>query len=137
MSDDVHEDFIRQLFEAHQVPRVTVAWQGGEPTLMGLEFFRRSMALQKKYAKNGTRIDNTFQTNGILLNDEWCRFFRENNYLVGLSMDGPKEYHDFYRKDNGGQGPSNALCRQPGSFRNIGWNSMSFVPSTERMLITH
>ena len=87
---------------------------GGEPTLMGLEFFRRSMALQKKYAKNGTRIDNTFQTNGILLNDEWCRFFRENNYLVGLSMDGPKEYHDFYRKDNGGQGTFKRVMQAAG-----------------------
>ncbi len=104
MSDQVHEAYIKQLFEAHQVPQVTVAWQGGEPTLMGLDFFRRSVELQKKYAKPGTRIENTFQTNGILLNDEWCQFFHENNFLIGLSMDGPKELHDFYRKDKGGHG---------------------------------
>jgi len=104
MSDEVHEAYIKQLFEAHQVPQVTVAWQGGEPTLMGLDFFRRSVELQKKYAKPGTRIENTFQTNGILLNDEWCQFFHENNFLIGLSMDGPKELHDFYRKDKGGHG---------------------------------
>jgi len=104
MSDEVHEAYIRQLLEAHQVPQVTVAWQGGEPTLMGLDFFRRSVELQKKYAKPGTRIENTFQTNGILLNDEWCQFFHENNFLVGLSLDGPKELHNFYRKDKGGQG---------------------------------
>jgi uncharacterized protein len=104
MSDEVHEAYIRQLFEAHTVPQVTVAWQGGEPTLMGLDFFRRSLEFQKKYAKPGTRIENTFQTNGILLDDEWCRFFHENNFLIGLSMDGPKELHDFYRKDNGGHG---------------------------------
>jgi uncharacterized protein len=104
MSDEVHEAYIRQLFESHQVPQVTVAWQGGEPTLMGLEFFRRSVELQKKYAKPGTRIENTFQTNGILLNDEWCQFFHENNFLVGLSLDGPKELHDYYRKDKGGHG---------------------------------
>jgi uncharacterized protein len=104
MSDEVHEAYIRQLLEAHQVPQVTVAWQGGEPTLMGLDFFRRSVELQKKYAKPGTRIENTFQTNGILLDEEWCRFFHENNFLIGLSLDGPKELHDFYRKDKGGQG---------------------------------
>jgi uncharacterized protein len=104
MSDEVHEAYIKQLFEAHQVPQVTVAWQGGEPTLMGLDFFRRSVELQKKYAKPNTRIENTFQTNGILLNDEWCRFFHENNFLIGLSMDGPKKLHDFYRKDKGGHG---------------------------------
>ncbi|MBN2409160.1 MAG: anaerobic sulfatase maturase [Candidatus Aminicenantes bacterium] len=104
MSDEVHEVYIRQLLEAHQVPQVTVAWQGGEPTLMGLDFFRRSVGLQKKYRKSGTRIENTFQTNGILLSEEWCRFFRENNFLVGLSLDGPKELHDVYRKDKGGRG---------------------------------
>ena len=70
MSDEVHEAYIRQLFEAHQVPQVIVAWQGGEPTLMGLDFFKRSVEFQKKYAKPGTRIENTIQTNGILLNDE-------------------------------------------------------------------
>jgi uncharacterized protein len=75
MADKVHEAYIRQLLEAHQVPQVTVAWQGGEPKLMGLAFFRRSMELQKKYAKTGKQIENTFQTNGNLLNDEWCRFF--------------------------------------------------------------
>ena len=104
MSDEVHESYIRQLLEAHQVPQVTIAWQGGEPTLMGLDFFRRSVELQKKYAKPGTRIENTFQTNGILLNDEWCQFFHENNFLIGLSLDGPKELHDAYRKDKGGHG---------------------------------
>ncbi len=111
MSDEVHEAYIKQLFEAHQVPQVTVAWQGGEPTLMGLDFFRRSMGLQKKYAKPGTRIENTFQTNGILLNDEWCQFFHENNFLIGLSMDGPKELHDFYRKDKGGHGTFERVVR--------------------------
>ena len=104
MSDEVHEAYIRQLMEAHHVPQVTVAWQGGEPTLMGLNFFRRSVEIQKKYAKPDTSIENTFQTNGILLNDEWCRFFHENNFLIGLSIDGPKELHDFYRKDKAGNG---------------------------------
>ena len=104
MPDEVHEAYIRQLLEAHQVPQVTIAWQGGEPTLMGLDFFRRSVELQKKYRKPGTRIENTFQTNGILLDDDWCRFFHDNGFLVGLSLDGPKELHDVHRKDKGGQG---------------------------------
>jgi uncharacterized protein len=104
MSDEVHDAYIRQLFDAHQVPQVTVAWQGGEPTLMGLDFFRRSVQLQQSCARPGTRIENTFQTNGILLDDEWCQFFHENNFLIGLSMDGPKELHDAYRTDRGGRG---------------------------------
>jgi len=111
MSDEVHEAYIRQLFQAHQVPRVTVAWQGGEPTLMGLDFFRRSVELQRKYRKPGVMVENTFQTNGILLDDEWCRFFRENNFLVGLSIDGPRELHDRYRKDKGGKGTFEGASR--------------------------
>ena len=104
MSDEVHEAYIRQLLEAHQVPQVTVAWQGGEPTLMGLDFFRRSVELQAKYLKPGTRIENTFQTNGILLNGDWCEFFHDNGFLVGLSLDGPRELHDVHRKDKKGRG---------------------------------
>ncbi len=104
MSGEVHDTYITQLFAAHRVPRVTVAWQGGEPTLMGLEFYRRSVAFQKTHAKPGTVIENTFQTNGILLDDEWCRFFYENNFLVGLSLDGPRALHDTYRKDKTGKG---------------------------------
>ena len=111
MSDEVHEAYIRQLLEGHRVPQVTVAWQGGEPTLMGLDFYRRSIELQRKYQKPGTRIENTFQTNGILLDDEWCRFFHENNFLIGLSLDGPKELHDFYRKDKGGHGTFDRVVR--------------------------
>lgn len=104
MTDAVHEAYIKQLLDAHQTPQVTVAWQGGEPTLLGLDFFKRSVELQKKYQKPGTQIQNTFQTNGILLTDLWCEFFRENNFLIGLSLDGPQELHDFYRKDKGGHG---------------------------------
>jgi len=129
MSDNMHESYIRQLFEAHQVPQVTVAWQGGEPTLMGLDFFRRSMELQKKYKKPGARIENTFQTNGILLNDEWCQFFHENNYLIGLSMDGPKEHHDYYRKDKGGHGTFDRVMRAARLLQkhNVEFNILSTV----------
>jgi uncharacterized protein len=111
MSDEVHEAYIRQLLEAHQVPSITIAWQGGEPTLMGFDFFRRSVELQKKYQKPDTQIENTFQTNGILLNDEWCQFFHENKFLIGLSVDGPKRLHDSYRKDKGGLGTFDRVMR--------------------------
>ncbi|WP_214021440.1 anaerobic sulfatase maturase [Methanoculleus sp.] len=109
MTDEVMEEYIRQTIEGHRVPEVTIAWQGGEPTLMGLEFFRRSVKVQKKYTKPGTRIENTLQTNGILLDDEWCRFFHDNNFLVGLSMDGPGELHDAYRRDRRGRGTFNRV----------------------------
>ncbi len=114
MSDEVHDAYIVQLFEAHQVPRVTVAWQGGEPTLMGLDFFRRSVEVQRRHQRQGTSVENTFQTNGVLLDDEWCRFFHDNGFLVGLSMDGPEELHDFYRKDKGGRGTFDRVARAAG-----------------------
>ena len=111
MPAQVHEAYIRQLLESHRTARVTVAWQGGEPTLMGLDFFRHSVELQKKHREPGANIENTFQTNGILLNDEWCRFFGENNFLVGLSIDGPEELHDFHRKDKAGRGTFDRVVR--------------------------
>ena len=103
MSDAVLEAYIRQLIEAHQVDQVTIAWQGGEPTLMGLDFYRRAMALAEKYRRPGMTFLHTMQTNGTLLNDEWCEFFKEHNVLIGLSIDGPRELHDIYRLDKGGQ----------------------------------
>lgn len=99
MSDEVMESYIRQTIQAGQQ---TIAWQGGEPTLMGLDFFRRAAAVEKKYLKPGKVIENSFQTNGVLIDDEWCKFFHENNFLVGLSLDGPRDLHDVYRKDKGG-----------------------------------
>jgi uncharacterized protein len=105
MSDEVLETYISQLIEAQQTPTVSVAWQGGEPTLMGLDFFRKAIALQEKYRKPGMSFENTIQTNGTLLNDEWCEFFREHHYLVGISLDGPRELHDAYRVDKAG-GPT-------------------------------
>ena len=104
MSQATLETYIRQLLESHRAPQVTVAWQGGEPTLMKLDFFRRSVELVEKYRKTGQVVQHTFQTNGILLDDEWCAFFKEHNFLVGLSVDGPRELHDAYRVDRGGQG---------------------------------
>jgi uncharacterized protein len=104
MSDEVMEAHIRQTIEAqHGAPEVTLAWQGGEPTLMGLEFYRRAMEVERRYRKPGQAILNTIQTNGILVDEEWCAFFRENGFLVGISVDGPREMHDVYRRDKGGQ----------------------------------
>jgi uncharacterized protein len=102
MSDELMERYIRQTVEAHKAPEVAIAWQGGEPTLMGLDFFRRSIEVERKYLKPGSIIRNTLQTNGTLLDDEWCEFLRENKFLVGLSLDGPRELHDRYRVDKAG-----------------------------------
>jgi len=102
MADGVLESYVRQYIEAQSAPVITFAWQGGEPTLLGVEFFRKVVELQKKHA-NGKRIENTFQTNGVLLDDEWGEFLAANRFLVGLSIDGPRELHDRYRVDKGGQ----------------------------------
>ena len=103
MTDTLLEDYIRQLFESHSVPEVMVAWQGGEPTLMGVDFFRRSVEYVEKYKKNNQTVQYSIQTNGTLLNDEWCDFFRQHQFLVGISLDGPAELHDAYRVDRSGK----------------------------------
>jgi uncharacterized protein len=102
MRDEVLESYIRQFIESHDTPQVDFAWQGGEPTLLGVDYFRRVVELEKRYA-NGKRIANAFQTNGVLLNDEWAELFRKNEFLIGISIDGPRELHDAYRVDKGGQ----------------------------------
>jgi uncharacterized protein len=104
MSASTLEAYIRQLLESHRVPEVTVAWQGGEPTLMKLEFFQHAVELVEKYRRPGQRVKHTFQTNGLLLDDDWCRFFKQHDFLVGLSVDGPRELHDTYRLDRRGKG---------------------------------
>ncbi len=102
MPDEVLESYIRQYIEAQDVPDISFAWQGGEPTLLGVRFFRRVVELQEKYA-NGKTITNALQTNGTLLDDEWGAFLKEHNFLVGLSVDGPREMHDAYRVDKQGR----------------------------------
>jgi uncharacterized protein len=101
MAPEVQEHFIRDYIASQDTPEVTFAWQGGEPTLLGVEFFQRAVALQQQYA-DGKTVHNTFQTNGVLLNDAWCGFFKEYNVLVGLSIDGPERFHNRYRVDKGG-----------------------------------
>jgi uncharacterized protein len=104
MSQATLEAYIRQLLESHRAPNVTVAWQGGEPTLMKLAFFRQAVELVAKYKRPNQTVQHTFQTNGLLLDDDWCTFFKEHNFLVGLSVDGPKALHDTYRLDRRGKG---------------------------------
>lgn len=104
MSADILETYIRQLLEAHRTPEVTVAWQGGEPTLMGLDFFRRSVELVDQYRRPGQRVQYTIQTNGTKIDDRWAAFLKQHNFLVGLSVDGPRHLHDRYRVDKQGKG---------------------------------
>jgi uncharacterized protein len=101
MSGAVLESYIRQHIESQPVPAITFAWQGGEPTLLGVDYYRRIVELQRQYA-GGKRIENTLQTNGVLLDNEWCDFLAANAWLVGLSIDGPRRFHDRYRVDKGG-----------------------------------
>jgi len=104
ISDEVLESFIRQYFEGQNHKEVIFSWQGGEPTLLGLDFFRRVVELEKKYCPTHVRCENDLQTNGTNIDDAWCEFLHENNFLVGLSIDGPKRLHDAFRKDRVGQG---------------------------------
>lgn len=110
MPNEVLEEFIRQYIEAQpclpagrHTPEVEFVWQGGEPTLLGIDFFRKAIALQNKF-KQDKKIRNCLQTNGILLSDEWCGFLKKHGFVVGISLDGPEAIHDLYRKDRAGQG---------------------------------
>lgn len=104
MADELLETYIRQLLESHRTPEVMVAWQGGEPTMMGLDFFKRSVELVEEHRQPWQRVQYTIQTNGVLLNEQWAAFFKKHDFLVGLSVDGPRELHDTYRVDKRGQG---------------------------------
>ena len=104
MSEATLEAYIRQLLESHRLPEVTIAWQGGEPTLMGLEFFRKAVAIADRLRRPEQKVQHTFQTNGIALDDEWCEFLKAKDFLVGLSVDGPGDIHDTNRVTRGGRG---------------------------------
>ena len=103
ISDEILDTHIRQYIEGQRGDEVVFSWQGGEPTLVGIGFFEKVVALEQKYQRPNQRVENDLQTNGTLLNDDWCAFLRENNFLVGLSIDGPQELHDRFRVDKGGQ----------------------------------
>jgi uncharacterized protein len=112
MADELLETYLRQLIESHaRAPEVTIAWQGGEPTLMGLDFFRRSIELAESFLQPGQRAAYTVQTNGTLIDDDWAAFFEQNHFLVGISIDGPRELHDAYRVNKGGKGSFEQVMR--------------------------
>jgi len=100
MSPEIQEEMIRQVMQ-QSGNVVSLAWQGGEPALMGLDFYKRVIELEKKYGRNGQSVGNGFQTNGTLLNREWAKFFKQYDWLIGLSLDGPQHIHDRYRLDKG------------------------------------
>lgn len=101
MTDEVLEAYIKQLIEMEPSDHVVIAWQGGEPTLAGIDFYRKAVKIAAEYLPRNKTIEWTLQTNGVLLNDDWCTFFQEKNFLVGLSLDGPKDVHDAFRVDRG------------------------------------
>jgi len=128
MSDDLLEHYIRSYVEAQPGPEVNFAWQGGEPTLLGVGFFRKVVAWQKKYGE-GRRISNAFQTNGTLLNDEWGEFLHESGFLVGVSIDGPARLHDRYRVDKGGGPTFSQVARGVGFLKKhkVEFNTLTVV----------
>lgn len=111
MSDATLERYVEQFIASQPGPDVTFAWQGGEPTLMGLDFFRRAVELERRYLPAGFTCHNAIQTNGTLLDAEWCRFLKDNDFLVGISIDGPADLHDVYRRNKGGRPTHDAVMR--------------------------
>lgn len=112
MTDEVLERYLRQLFAAHaDAPEVGIAWQGGEPTLMGLPFFERAVAIAEELRAEGQAVVHSIQTNGLLLDDAWCSFLKRNRVLVGLSIDGPRAQHEAYRSAKGGRGSFDGAMR--------------------------
>jgi serine-type anaerobic sulfatase-maturating enzyme len=130
MADDLLETYRKQLIEAHaRAPEVTVAWQGGEPTMMGLDFFRRSVELAEKHRMPHQRVVYTIQTNATLIDDEWAGFFKDHGFLVGVSIDGPKQIHDTYRVDKGGKGSFDRVMAGLDHLRDRGvdWNALTTI----------
>jgi uncharacterized protein len=130
MAEELLETYVKQLIEAHAgVPEVAIAWQGGEPTLMGVDFFRRSVELAQGYLRPGQRAAYTIQTNATLLDEEWATFFRENDFLVGVSIDGPRELHDTYRVNKGGKGSFDQVMRGLAFLQDaaVEWNALTTV----------
>ena len=128
MSDEMLEQFTREYIEAQTMPQVLFTWHGGEPLMRSIDFYKKALALQKKYA-HGKQIDNVIQTNGTLLTDEWCEFFAKNHWLVGISIDGPQEYHDHYRMTPAGK-PSWEKVMQGINLlkkHRMEWNAMAVV----------
>ena len=130
MSDEVLELFIRQYIESQTSTEVLFTWHGGEPTLLPLSFYEKAQRLQQRYAA-GRHIDNCLQTNGTLLNDEWCRFFHDNGWLIGVSIDGPQWLHDSYRMTHSGEPSWQRVMEAVGRLerRDVMWNALCTVNS--------
>ena len=128
MSDEMLEQFTREYIEAQTMPQVLFTWHGGEPLMRSIDFYKKALTLQKKYAR-GRRIDNVIQTNGTMLTDEWCEFFAQNNWLVGISIDGPQEYHDHYRLTSTGNPSWQKVMHGIELLKkhHVEWNAMAVV----------
>ena len=128
MSEELLERFVKDYIEAQTMNEVVFTWHGGEPTLRPLSFYQKAVELQKKYA-GGRVIHNSLQTNGTLLTDEWCRFLKANNWLVGISIDGPEELHDRYRRDSQGKPSWKRVMEGIRLLQHYGveWNAMAVV----------
>ena len=128
ISDEMLDKFIREYIEAQTSPDVLFCWHGGETLMRPISFYRRAIELQRKYAR-GRRIDNTIQTNATMLTDEWCEFFRENNFLVGVSIDGPQEFHDEYRRTATGKPTFHKVMQgiRLLNKHNVDWNALAVV----------
>lgn len=128
MSDEMLEQFTREYIEAQTMNQVLFTWHGGEPLLRSIDFYRKALSLQQKYA-GGRRIDNVIQTNGMLLTDEWCEFFAQNHWLVGISIDGPQPYHDHYRLTAAGKPSWQKVMQGIKLLKKHGveWNAMAVV----------
>jgi uncharacterized protein len=120
MTDETHAQYVRQLLEAHQAEHVTIAWQGGEPTLLGLDYFRGTLELVDRFKRPDQVIEHTLQTNGTVIDEEWAAFFAGHGFLIGLSMDGPEEIHDANRVDKGGAGTHAKVMRAARLLREAG-----------------
>ena len=128
MSDELLEQFTREYIEAQTMPQVLFTWHGGEPLMRSIDFYKKALTLQKKYAR-GRRIDNVIQTNGTMLTDEWCEFFAQNNWLVGISIDGPQEFHDHYRLTSTGNPSWQKVMHGIELLKkhHVEWNAMAVV----------
>ena len=128
MSDALLEEFTRQYIEAQTMPEVLFTWHGGEPLMRPITFYQRALQLQRQYA-HGRHIDNCLQTNGTLLTDEWCEFLRDNHFLVGISIDGPQDVHDSYRRSKTGRSSWHSVMRGIRLLQKHGveWNAMATV----------
>ena len=128
MSDEMLEQFTREYIEAQTINQVLFTWHGGEPLLRSIDFYRKALSLQQKYA-GGRRIDNVIQTNGTLLTDEWCEFFAQNHWLVGISIDGPQPDHDHYRLTAAGKPSWKKVMQGIKLLKKHGveWNAMAVV----------